>query len=402
VAERVDTVVIGAGQAGLSASYHLTARGRDHVVLERGEIGDTWRTKRWDGFYLNTPNWAQRLPGHEYAGAEPDAFSSRAEVVAYLDDYAASFAAPVRTQTPVTAVEPADGGYRVRTGDGEWRAANVIVAAGAYQRPTPPQLAGGAPADVLQLHTSEYRSPEQLADGAILIVGGGQSGCQIADELIAAGRRTYMSVGRCGWFPRRYRGVEVVRWLVDLGMMDDTVDSLPSPAARLACNPPVSGNDGGHDCHPRWLARRGTELVGRLVGFDGGRARLAQGLEESLAWGDEFAAAFERRVDEHVLATGIAVEEPEPEPVDVPVVVRDELDLRAEGIGTILWANGYRPDLSWIDLPLADEQGWPAQRRGATAFPGLWFVGVHWLHRRSSALFLGVGADAEHVVAQLG
>jgi putative flavoprotein involved in K+ transport len=399
--ERVDTVVIGAGQAGLSASYHLSARGREHVVLERGAVGDTWRTKRWDGFYLNTPNWAQRLPGHEYAGPEPDAFSSRAEVVDYLAAYAAAIPAPVRTQTPVTAVEPADGGYRVRTGDGEWRAANVIVAAGAYQRPAPPQLAGAAPADVLQLHTSEYRSPEHLADGAVLIVGGGQSGCQIADELIAAGRRTYMSVGRCGWFPRRYRGVELIRWAIDTGLMDDTVDSLPSPAARLACNPPVSGNDGGHDCHPRWLARRGAELVGRLVGFEGGRARLAPGLEETLAWGDEFAAAFKRRVDEHVLATGIDVEEPQPEPEEAPVVGRDELDLRAEGIGTILWANGYRPDLSWIGLPLADESGWPLQRRGATAFPGLWFVGVHWLHRRSSALFLGVGADAEHVVTQL-
>ena len=401
MAERVDTVVVGAGQAGLSASYHLTARGREHVVLERGEVGDTWRTKRWDGFYLNTPNWAQRLPGHEYAGPAPDAFSSRAEVVSYLDDYAAAIPAPVRTGSRVTAVRPDDGAWRIETDAGELRAANVIVAAGAYQRPTSPQLVGTVPPDMLQLHTSEYRNPEQLAPGGVLIVGGGQSGCQIADELNQTGVPTFMAVGRCGWFPRRHRGRELVAWLIDTGLADDRFDSLPSPAARLACNPPVSGNDGGHDCHPRWLARRGTVLVGRLTGFGDGRAQVAPGLDEALAWSDEFAAAFKRRVDDHVRAAGLDVPEAEPDEDPVAIEERPELDLRAAGIGTILWANGYRPDLSWIDAPLADEQGWPLQQRGVTAFPGLYFVGVHWLHRRSSALFLGVGADAEHVVEHL-
>lgn len=399
--ERVDTIVIGAGQAGLSASYHLTQRGREHVVLERGEVGDTWRTKRWDGFYLNTPNWAQLLPGHEYRGPEPDAFSSRAEVVSYLEEYARTIPAPVRTGVRVLAVRQADDGYRVETDDGELRASNVIVAAGAYDRPTPPQLSGAASSDVLQLHTSEYRNPAQLAPGGVLIVGGGQSGCQIADELNQAGVATYLSAGRCPWFPRRYRGRELVRWAIDVGLMDDTVDTLPSPAARFACNPPVSGNDGGHDCHPGWLARRGTVLLGRLQGFQSATAQLAPGLEETLAWGDEFAATFRRRVDEYVRTSGIDAPEPEPEeePLAVPEIA--ELDLRAVGIGTILWANGYRPDLSWIHLPLADPNGWPVQRRGVTDFRGLYFVGVHWLHKRKSALFLGVGEDAEHVVSHL-
>lgn len=399
--ERVDTIVIGAGQAGLSTSYHLTLRGREHVVLERGQVGDTWRTKRWDGFYLNTPNWAQRLPGHEYKGPEPDAFSSRAEVVSYLDDYARAIPAPVRTGVAVSAVRQDAEGFHVETGDGELRARNVIVAAGAYDRPTPPRLATAAPADVLQLHTSEYRGPAQLAPGGVLIVGGGQSGCQIADELNQAGVATYLSSGRCPWFPRRYRGRELVGWAIDVGLMDETVDTLPSPAARFACNPPVSGNDGGHDCHPRWLARRGTVLVGRLEGFRGGIALLAPGLEEALAWGDEFAATFKRRVDEYV--RGTAIDAPEPEPEEEPLAVSElpELDLRAAGIGTILWANGYRPDLAWIELPVANADGWPEQRRGVTEFPGLYFVGVHWLHKRSSALFLGVGEDAEHVVSHL-
>jgi putative flavoprotein involved in K+ transport len=401
MAERVDTIVIGAGQAGLSASYHLTRLGREHVVLEQGEVADTWRTKRWDGFYLNTPNWAQWLPGYEYRGPEPDAFSPRAEVVSYLEDYARAIPAPVRTGVLVTAIRAASEGYRVETADLELRARNVIVAAGAYQRPTPPQLAGAAPADVLQLHTSDYRNPEQLADGAVLIVGGGQSGCQIADELSQTGRQTYMAVGRCPWLPRRYRDRELVAWLIDVGMMDETVDTLPSPAARFTCNPPVSGNDGGHDCHPRWLTRRGTVLVGRVEGFGGGNAQLAPGLEESLAWSDEFAATFKRRVDDYVSSAGIDVPDavPEEEPVAVPTI--EELDLRSSGIGTILWANGYRPDLSWIDLSVADANGWPAQQRGVTEFPGLYFVGVHWLHKRKSALFLGVGEDAEYVVEHL-
>jgi putative flavoprotein involved in K+ transport len=402
MAERVETVVVGAGQAGLAASRHLTAAGCEHVVLERGELGDTWRTKRWDGFYLNTPNWSLRLPGGEYAGPDPDAFSSRAEVVSYLERYARTIAAPVRTRTPVTAVRPEGGRYLVETDGDGLLADNVVVAAGAYQRPTTPSLSAGAPDDVLQLHTSEYRSADALPRGAVLVVGGGQSGCQIADELNGLGRRTYLACGRCGWFPRRYRGVEYVRWAIDLGLMGETVDALPSPAARLGCNPPVSGNDGGHDCHPRWLARRGTTVVGRLLGFRGPTALLAPRVEETLDRGDEFASAFKRRVDEHVAREGLDVADPdEEEEPPVAALEATELDLRDAGIGTILWANGYRPDLSWIDLPLADDQGWPVQQRGVTAFPGLYFVGVHWLHKRQSALLLGVGEDAEHVVQHL-
>jgi putative flavoprotein involved in K+ transport len=399
--ERVETIVIGAGQAGLSVSYHLTRRGREHLVLERGEVADTWRTKRWDGFYLNTPNWAQQLPGHEYRGPEPDAFSPLAEVVSYLEDYARAIPAPVRRGVRVTAVRRDGETNRVETDDGELLATNVIVAAGAYQRPTPQRLSGAAPSDLLQLHTSEYRNPEQLAPGGVLIVGGGQSGCQIADELNESGRVTYLSVGRCGRFPRRYRGREVVRWLIDLGLTEDRVERLPSPAARLACNPPVSGNDGGHDCHPRWLARRGTVLVGRVTGFRDGNAVLSPTLEEDLAWGDEFAATLRRRMDEYAAENGLDVPDAEPEEEPDRVAPVAELDLQAAGIGTILWANGYRPDLAWIDLPVSDADGWPAQRRGVTDLPGLYFVGVHWLHKRKSSLFLGVGEDAEYVVDHL-
>ena len=399
--ESVDTVVVGAGQAGLATSYFLTRDDRPHLVLERGRVAERWRSERWDGFVLNTPNWAQRLPGFDYAGPEPDAFSPRDEVVGYLAGYARSFGAPVREHAAVTAVRRTTDGFRVELGDDAVAAQHVVIAAGAYQRPTANPISELLPSGLQQLHTSAYRSPGELPDGAVLIVGGGQSGCQIADELLAAGRRVFLSTGRCPWFPRRDRGRELVHWLLDTGMADETVDTLPSPAARLACNPPVSGNDGGHDCNPRWLAARGAVLLGRVAGVSGRTVRVAEGLTESLAFGDQFLATFRRRVDECVAATGLDVPEREPDDPAVPVSTIEELDLRREGITSVLWANGFRPDHAWIEGVEADAQGWPVHERGASPIPGLYFVGLHWLHKRKSALFLGVGEDAEHVVAPI-
>jgi putative flavoprotein involved in K+ transport len=399
--ERVDTIVIGAGHAGLSTSYHLARRGRDHIVLERGRVADTWRTCRWDGFYLNTPNWAQMLPGHAFEGSDPDGFAPLAQVIAYLEEYATMIGADLREGVEATALRRVgDDGYAVETEGGELRAANVVVATGAYQRPTPIPFAQHAPADVFQLDTNAYRRPDQLPPGSVLVVGGGQSGCQIADELLEAGRRVYLSVGRCPWFPRRYRGRDIVRWAIDVGLMDQTVDTMPLPEARLACNPPVSGNDGGHDCNPRWLAHRGAVLVGRVEGFDDTQVRLGEGLEENLAKGDAFTQELIAKLEAHIATHGLDLPEPEP-PVEGAVAVAHELDLRAAGITTILWAGGYRPDYGWIDLPVTVGLGWPVQTRGVTVFEGLYFVGVHWLHKRKSSLFLGVGEDAEHVVEHL-
>ncbi|HJR94952.1 MAG TPA: NAD(P)-binding domain-containing protein, partial [Gaiellaceae bacterium] len=230
--ERVDTIVIGAGQAGLAASYLLAQHGREHVVLERGEVAETWRSQRWDGFFLNTPNWFLQLPGGEYDGDEPDAFAPLAEVIDYLEGYARSFAAPVRESIEVAALRPDGGGYLVETAGQTLSARNVVVASGSFQQPRP-RVSGVDSAPVeLQLTTSEYRRPDQLPDGAVLVVGGGQSGCQISDELLVAGRSVYLSAGNCAWFPRRHRGHDWVHWVVTAGILDDTVDSLPGPAAR--------------------------------------------------------------------------------------------------------------------------------------------------------------------------
>lgn len=391
--------MIGAGQAGLAASYCLAAQGREHVVLERGRVGESWRSQRWDGFYLNTPNWSLQLPGFHYAGADPDAFAPLSEIIAYLEDYARSFRAPVREGVEVTRIRRTGPRFQIETNGDPVTANTVIVAAGAYQRPTPTPLSKALPLNILQLHTSEYRRPAQLADGAVLIVGSGQSGCQIADELLAAGRKVFLSVGRCPWLPRRYRGREVVRWLLETGLADQTVDTLPSPAARLGCNPPVSGNDGGHDCNPRWLARRGATLLGRLESVEGRKLRIGSGLRESLAAGDEFLAAFRGRVDEIVSKLKLDVPDPEVPEAELPLHNITELDLHQAGIHTVLWANGFRPDHAWIEGIEVDPQGWPIQSRGVTSIPGLYFVGLHWLHKRKSALLFGVGEDAEYVVA---
>ena len=400
--ERVDTVVIGAGQAGLAASFFLTQHRREHLVLERGAVGETWRSRRWDGFYLNTPNWSLQLPGAEYEGDEPDAFAALADVIEHIEEYARSFGAPVREHSGVTQLGRRGEHYLVETDSGTFEASNVVVATGAFQQPRA-RVPGVESAPVeLQLTTSEYRRPEQLPEGAVLVVGGGQSGCQVADELLQAGRAVYLAAGRCAWFPRRHRGRDFVHWALEAGLLDETVDSLPSPAARLACNPPISGNDGGHDCHPRWLAGRGAVVVGRLEGVHEGVARFEPGVEATLATGDEFARTVVARFDAVITERGLDaddVEEHESGPT--PIADTPELDLREMGVTTILWASGFRPDYGWIDLDVADEYGWPLQRRGVSEHPGLYFVGVNWLHKRKSALFCGVGEDAEHVVTTL-
>jgi putative flavoprotein involved in K+ transport len=388
-----DTVVIGAGQAGLCASWFLTRHGREHVVLEAARVGESWR-RRWDGFWLNTPNWTVALPGRPYSGDDPDGFMRRDETVRHLEEYAAGFDAPVREGVRVDRL--ADG-YLLETSAGGLEARNVVVATGAFNRAHLPRLDAPLP----QLHSDDYRSPSELPEGPVLVVGSGQSGCQIADELLQAGRRVYLAVGRCPWLPRRHRGKDVLHWMVAIGLMDETADKLPSPQARLACNPALSGNEGGYDCNPLTLSRQGAVLVGRVEGVEGGRLRFGADVPENLAKGREFAAQIVGRIDAHLKAHGsdappsdLSAELPDPpgEPVR-------ELDVSE--LGSIVWASGYRPDYGWIELPLFDELGWPVHERGVTAAPGLYFVGVHWLWKRKSALFLGVGEDAEHVVEHL-
>lgn len=403
MAEYHDTIVVGGGQAGLSVGFHLARRDCEHVLLEQGEIGDSWRTQRWESFRLNTPNLFLQLPGCVYAGDEPEAFLTCEETIAYLSRYAELVPSPRRLGTRVTSLRPrASGGYTLDTSDGPLEAANVVVATGGFRKAAPRSSIGTPSTEVVELHSSEYRSADQLPEGGVLVVGSGQSGCQIGADLLRSGRGVHLSVGRCPSLPLYYRGRQAGQWLIDLGMMDDTVETLPSPSARLACNPTLQSDVVDHLRGPRQLERDGAQLVGRVEAIDGRRTFIRPDLADRLAESDEFARRFKQRVDELVLSTGLDLpEEPEELPPPVADCTVRELDLRGAGIGTVIWANGFRPDFGWIELPFFDSDGWPVQTRGVSAAPGLYFVGLHWLHKRQSALLLGVGEDAEHVASTI-
>lgn len=399
--EYIDTVVIGGGQAGLATSYHLTQAGREHVVLEKERVGKSWRDERWDSFTLVTPNWQLQLPDMEYEGDDPEGFLSREEVVDYLDRFVESFDPPVREGVEATSVEPAPDSddLIVRTSDGDYRAANVVVATGTFQRPKIPPFSDRLSDKVEQFHSSEYRNPDQLPPGAVLVVGSGQSGCQIAEELHEHGRKVFLSTGRAGRLPRRYRGDDAARWLVKMGFADKTVDQLPSPAARFKSNPHASGKAGGRSLNLHHFSRGGITLLGHLS--DGLQMSIAvePDLHENLAAADTFATRFKQGVDQYIKSQGLqAPADGKPEARDgfeAPIIT--ELDLGAANIQTIIWATGYRFDFSWVKFPIFDEYGYPIQQRGVTSHPGLYFLGLHWLHTSGSSLLSGVGDDAAYL-----
>jgi putative flavoprotein involved in K+ transport len=400
--ERVAAAVVGGGPAGLATSCELTGAGVEHLVLERSRLGQTWRD-RWDSFCLVTPNWSVQLPGGGYAGTDPDGFMPRDEIVAYLERYAASFGAPVRENVEVRSLDSRpESGFVLRTSAGDLRADTVVVATGAYQRPFRPAAADTLPVDLLQIDVDDYRNEQALPPGRILIVGSGQSGCQIAEELHEAGREVFLACGRAPWAPRRFGGRDLVWWLLETGFLDATVESLPAPAARLAANILATGHRGGHDLHLRTLLALGVVLTGHFLGAADRQARFAPDLGESVAWGDDRHGQLMELVRKLVAERGLeppTIEQPEPFDAKAP----ERLDL--SGFGVVIFAGGFRPDYrSWLPWPEAfDDLGFPIQRDGAsTVVPGLYFVGVHFLRKRKSSLLIGVGEDAAVVARHIG
>jgi putative flavoprotein involved in K+ transport len=398
--DRTETVVVGAGQAGLAVSHELTSAGVPHVVLERGRTGQTWRG-RWDSFCLVTPNWSLQLPGHQYDGAEPDGFMPRDEIVRYLERYAASFAAPVREGVEVTSLARRDSDFVLNTNQGELVARNVVLSTGAYQRPHRPAGAATLPPDLVTIDVEAYRNPDELPPGQVLVVGSGQSGCQIAEELHESGREVFLACGRAGWAPRRIGDHDVFWWLHEAGDLDDRVERLPEPGARLWANVQASGRDGGHDLHFRTLHAMGVTLLGHFMGADGGDALFAADLHESVAWGDQRNAKVMDGFRTHASRAGVPWPDlPETGPLEAEPLERISL----RGLGAVIFAGGFRPDYeSWVDCPGAfDERGFPVHADGAsTVAPGLFFVGVHFLRKRKSSLLIGVGEDAAIVARQI-
>lgn len=406
--ETVDVLVVGAGQAGLATSYYLTQQGRDHIVLEQDSVAESWRSSRWDSFCLVTPNWTVQLPGFPYQGPDLDGFMTKDEILDYFDRYVASFHPPVRARTRVTSLERRAGeaGFQVLTESASFYAREVVVATGSYQRPRLPDVAAKLPPELFQIHSSEYKNPDKLPLGAVLVVGTGQSGTQIAEELHGAGRDVFLSVSSCGRVPRRYRGRDTILWGVKAGALDRTVDTLKSPMERFACHPHVSGTEGGHDINLRQLARNGVILLGRVQSTREGRLILAADLSLNLAKSDQFAENLLEQLDEAVQKLGLDLP-PDTNPRGVgPQVPHEtkpilELDLRASRITSVVWATGYVHDFSWIHLPVFDDVGYPIQQRGVTPAAGLYFVGLEWLYKQKSGLLLGVGEDAAHVTSTI-
>jgi putative flavoprotein involved in K+ transport len=401
----VNTVVVGGGQAGLAVSHYLTDHAINHVVLEQADRpADAWRNRRWDSFTLNTPRWQSRVPGVRYGEDDPDGFMPKHEVVAHLDELARQL--PVRTRARVTNIRRygGNGCYVVETSDGATiTARNVVVATGLYQSPKIPALAQDLPSHIKQLHSDTYRNPEQLLPGAVLVVGSAQSGAQIAEELYESGRKVYLATGRAGRTPRRYRGKDANWWFARMGQYDRKVSELPSPKAKFAGKPHISGTKGGHTINLHQFARDGVTLLGRLAGVEGDIVRLKGDLHDNLAAADRAEAEFVKAVDAYVAANGMAApEESLPVPRDgFDQKILTELDLKAACITNVIWATGYSFDFSMIKLPVTDSDGFPVQTRGVTAFPGLFFVGLPWLHTAKSGLIYGLSEDARYIADRI-
>jgi putative flavoprotein involved in K+ transport len=394
--ERIKTLVIGGGQAGLAMSHMLKQRGCPHLVLERHRIAERWRTERWDGLRFQFPNWSVRLPDFPFRHADRDGFATGREIADFIDAYAAMIAPPIRCGVPVTALRRADGGagFVATTPHGSIEAANVVVATGPYQRPVIPNLLRDD-AGIFQVHASRYNNPGQLPPGAVLVVGSGASGAQITEELFRAGRRVYLSVGRHRRLPRRYRGRDLIWWLIATGL-DQTPTEQRGPERSL---PLITGAFGGNTIDFRQFASLGVTLLGRMQAVHQGTMDFAPDLADNMAHGDASYAGFLTMMDAHVERHGLRMPDdpaaravlPDPHCLAEPML---RLDLRAAGIGAVVWATGYDFDLGWIDIPVLNARGEPVHRRGITEIPGLYFLGLQWLSRLNSSLLSGVGDDA--------
>ncbi len=396
----VNVAIIGGGQAGLATSWHLTQAKVDHVVLESGRVAETWRSRRWDSFCLVTPNRFVTLPGANYDGPDPDGFMLLSELIDYFQSWADSFDAPVEKSSTVTKLAADGDGFVVSLPSGTIRARTVVVATGAYQRPFRPAGVESLPKDVVQLFAEEYTNPASLPPGAVLVVGSGQTGCQLAEELHESGRKVFLACGRCVWVPRRMDERDAVWWMVESGFMDRTPDKLPSPAARLLGNPQTTGHDGGRDLNYRVLHELGVQLLGRYVSADGPKLQFADDLAASVDFGDARLVDLLKFIEAGCTPKGIT-----PPTFEMPpplrIETRTELDLARDGIGSVIWTSGYRPDYGWVKFPVFDSMGFPQQVDGCSSVPGLFFMGVHWMRKGKSSILYGVGEDAEVVAGHI-
>jgi putative flavoprotein involved in K+ transport len=397
-------VVIGGGQAGLSASYFLKRRGIEHIILERNRIAHSWRNHRWDAFCLVTPNWQCQLPGFPYSGSDPNGFMSRDEIVSYIEAYAKKIEAPVREGIAVTCVaSDGSGGFIVETSEGAIAADSIVLAVSGYHTPNIPHLAGRLPDALTQIHSSAYKNSGQLPKGEVLVVGSGQSGCQIAEDLHLEGRKVHLVVGSAPRCPRVYRGRDAVDWLADLGQYDLPIDDHPlKEGVRKKANHYLTGRDGGRDIDLRRFALEGMALYGRLNNAENGRLQFADDLAKNLDGADTVYNGICGLIDKHISESGIdAPEGAHYEPLWQPRAAATDLDPLSAGITSVVWATGFNSQWSWIDLPILDSSGYPMHKRGVTMVDGVYMLGLPWLHTWGSGRFVGVGRDAGFLVDRI-
>ncbi len=401
--EQIEVLVVGAGQAGVAMSEHLSDNGVPHLVLERDRIAERWRTMRWDSLVANGPAWHDRFPGMEFPDVAGDAFATKDQVAAYFEAYAEKIAAPIRTGVEVTSVTRNEGrpGFRVETSEGTLDARYVVAATGPFQRPVIPPIVP-ASADVVQIHSSDYRNPAQLPEGNVLVVGAGSSGVQIADELQRSGRQVHLSVGPHDRPPRSYRGRDFCWWLGVLNLWD--LETPPAGAEHVTIA--VSGARGGHTVDFRALAGTGIQLVGLTEAYDDGVLTFREDLAENISRGDANYLALLRAADAYVVRNGLDLPEepqahilgPDPDAALDPVL---SVDLAEAGITSIVWATGFALDYGWLQVDAFDENGRPAHSRGVSAEPGIYFLGLPWLSRRGSSFIWGVWHDAKHLAGHI-
>jgi putative flavoprotein involved in K+ transport len=397
-------IIIGGGQAGLSMSYLLKQRGIDHIILEKNRMAEAWRTQRWDTFCLVTPNWQCQLPGYPYAGPDPEGFMKKDEIIEYIEGYARSFNPPLREGVTVSRLRRHESGaFEVTCDIGHLLADQVVVATGGYHTASIPRLAERLPADIKQLHSSQYKNAASLPEGAVMVVGTGQSGCQIAEDLHLSGRKVHLCVGGAPRTARRYRGKDVVAWLEEMGYYKMPIHEHPKKdGVRAKANHYVTGRDGGRDIDLRKFAREGMQLYGRLKELDGEIMRFSADLKQNLDHADEVAESIKATIDKYIASKQIDAPMEAPyKPLWQPEQEPREINYIQSNIRTVIWSIGYKTDYRWVELGVFDGKGYPAHDRGVTPVPGLYFLGLPWQYTWGSGRFSGVAKDAEFLAARI-
>ena len=403
--ELVDTVIIGGGQAGLAMSYHLSQACREHIILERARVAENWRSARWDSLVFQFPSWCIKLPGYKFDDGNPDGCAPKDAVAAFIEMYAVKTNAPMRCGVDAKMLrhDSRSGRFSIETSAGQIRALNVVVATGSYHRPIIPDFSANLPAHVMQVHSRDYKNPEQLPPGAVLIVGSGASGVQIAEELYESGRTVHLSVGRHDKAPRRYRGKDLYWWFDVLGIWERPLDLQPELRSNRIL---ISGAGGGHDIDLRQFAANGIALHGKLNAVEDSRLFFASDMEDNLRRGESWFSPYKARMDAHAEIHGLELPSDDKwnRSSNTSALDRQKdaaLELSTNAIASIVWAGGFKYDFNWIALPVFDDRGAPIMNRGVTACRGLYFLGLRRTHTIRSGLLPGVGDDAAYLAQHI-